>query len=103
MKTIDYINSLIKENENLKATCKSHVETIRLIRRDLGKLNTTISKQDKKIQKLESESLNVKTQKEIDRLKNELNDLREKYNEAMIENANLKSIFDDIDKLDSEQ
>ena len=40
MKTIDYINNLIKENEDLKTLCKSHVETIRLMKREANKLNT---------------------------------------------------------------
>ena len=46
MKTVDYINTLIKEKEELKALCKSHVETIRLIKKELSKLNTTISKKE---------------------------------------------------------
>ena len=79
MKTIDYINTLIKEKEELKALCKSHVATIRLIKKELNKLNTTITKKDKKILKLESESLNVNTQKELDKVKSELNELKVKY------------------------
>ena len=106
MKTIDYINALIKEKENLSALCKSHVETIRLIKRELGKLNNTITKKDKKILKLESESVNVKTQKELEKVKNELSklkadydDLQSKYNNVVRENAELKRIFEEIETL----
>ena len=55
MKTIDYINALIKEKENLSALCKSHVETIRLIKRELVKLNHNMSKKDKQISELEED------------------------------------------------
>ena len=65
MKTTDYINSLIAEKESLKETCKSHVKTIELLRKELKKLKLDISKKDKKILKLENDSLNVKEQKEI--------------------------------------
>ena len=60
MKTIDYINALIKEKENLSTLCKSHVETIRLMKREMNKLNNIITKKDKRIQKLENESPNIK-------------------------------------------
>ena len=103
LKTIDYINALIKENEELKSLCKSHVETIRLIKRELSKLNNTIIKKDKRILKLENESPNVKIQKELENVKNELNilkadydTLQRKYNNVMIENQELKIIFDEI-------
>jgi chromosome segregation ATPase len=106
MKTIDYINTLIKEKEELKALCKSHVETIRLIKKELNKLNTTITKKDKKILKLESESLNVKTQKELDKVKSELielkakyDDLHTKYDEVVRENVDLRKIFDEIENI----
>lgn len=104
MKAIDYINTLIKENEELKSLCKSHVETIRLIKRELSKLNNTITKKDKIILKLENESSNVKIQKELEKVKNELNKLKSeydtlqhKYNDVMIENKELKLIFDEIE------
>ena len=42
MKTVDYINTLIKEKEELKALCKSHVETIRTMKREISKLNNDI-------------------------------------------------------------
>lgn len=106
MKTIDYINTLIKEKEELKALCKSHAETIRLIKKELNKLNTTITKKDKKILKLESESLNVKTQKELDKVKSELkelkakyDDLHTKYDEVVRENVYLGKIFDEIENI----
>ena len=106
MKTVDYINTLIKEKESLTALCKSHVETIRLIKRELGKLNNTITKKDKKISKLESGSVNAKTQKELEKVKNELSklkadygDLQSKYNNVVRENAELKRIFDEIETL----
>ena len=104
MKAIDYINTLIKENEELKSLCKSHVETIRLIKRELSKLNNTITKKDKIILKLENESSNVKIQNELEKVKNELNKLKSeydtlqhKYNDVMIENKELKLIFDEIE------
>ena len=103
MKTADYINSLIKENENLKSVCKSHVETILMIKRELSKLRTAISKKDKRILKLEGESINVKTQRELKNIKIELNTLKEeydallnKYNIVSKENEELKSIFNEI-------
>ena len=53
MKTIDYINNLIKENENLKTLCKSHVETIRQLKRENEKLNNDVLKKNKEIKKRE--------------------------------------------------
>jgi predicted nucleic acid-binding Zn-ribbon protein len=104
MKTVDYINTLIKEKEELKALCKSHVETIRLMKREMNKLNNTITKKDKRIKKLENESPNIKLQKELDKVKNDLNilkieydSLQSKYNSVMCENEELKSVFDDIE------
>ena len=101
MKAADYINTLIKERDELKELCKTHVETIRLFQRDL-------IKKDKKIQKLESEikspSPNEKTQKELNDIKIELNnlkaeykDLQNKYNILLVENEEYKRIFDDIE------
>lgn len=104
MKTIDYINILIKEKENLTEMCKSHAETIRFMKREIGKLNNIILKKDKKIQKLENESLNIKTQKERDKVKKELNDLnikyrdlQNKYTDIMKKNEELMCIFDEIE------
>ena len=106
MKTVDYINTLIKEKEELKALCKSHVETIRLIKKELSKLNTTITKKDKRILKLENESPNVKIHKELERVKTELNmlkaeydTLQRKYNDVMSENQELKRVFDEIENI----
>lgn len=91
MKTVDYINTLIKEKEELKELCKSHVETIRLLKREIGILNVTVLKKDKRIQKLEeNKSTDVeKIQIELDTIKNELSIEKEKYNE-------LQSQHDDI-------
>lgn len=104
MKTIDYINSLIKERDSFKELCKTHAETIRSLKRDLYKLNNSITKKDKKIQKLENESLNLKTQKELENVKDELKkikvehkELQNKYNTVVGENIELKRIFDEIE------
>jgi chromosome segregation ATPase len=93
MKIEDYINTLIKERDELKNLCKSHVEKIILFQQDL-------IKKDKKIQKLESEikSPNEKTQKEpnddikieLNNLKAEYKDLQNKYNILFEENEYLK-------------
>ena len=125
MKTEEYINSLIKERDHLSELCKSHVNTILLIKRELGKLKNTITKKDKKIQKLENESLNAKIDKELNETKNELNifkikyndlkidhdtlndkynTLEKKYNDVVFENSELKRIFDENETLcDSDQ
>jgi prefoldin subunit 5 len=111
MKTIDYINSLIKEKENLSSLCKSHVETIRLMKREMNKLNNTITKKDKRIKKLENESPNIKLQKELDKVKNDLNvikaeydSLQSKYNTIILENEELNSVFDDVERnIDSDE
>lgn len=112
MKTVDYINTLIKEKESLKELCQKHVETIRLIKRELTHLNNTIAKKDKKILKLESGFSNMKVQEvqevqkelvkvrnELDKLKKDYDTLLSKYNDAMAENAELKHIFDEIESL----
>jgi chromosome segregation ATPase len=92
MKTVDYINILIKEKENLTALCKSHAETIRLLKRELGKLNDNILKKDKKIQKLENDISNINPQidlNEFENVKNELDILKEKY-------ADLQSMYNEV-------
>jgi predicted nucleic acid-binding Zn-ribbon protein len=137
MKTVDYINTLIKEKEELKTLCKRHVATIQALKRELVKIKVDITKKDKKIQSLENSLDGNKMQDNIDRLNNELNDLRvknnellhnyelllkrsegesktkggssklkseynilkRKYDEVVKENEELKSIFDDIDKI----
>jgi prefoldin subunit 5 len=80
------------------------METIRLMRRELTKLNNIISKKDKTINKLENESINLKTQKELNNIKNEMNKmqieyeyLQNKYNSVVNENVELNSIFDDVE------
>lgn len=105
MKAVDYINTLIKERDEIKEICKSHIETIRLMKREIMKLNNTISKQEKRIQKLESESVNIKTKNELDNVKSDLKkmktdykDLQNNYNAVVAENEELKRIFDEIEK-----
>ena len=106
MKTADYIKSLVKENEKLKEACKTHVETIFVIKRDMNKIRNIITKKDKTITKLENESINIKTQKELEKVKNKLKDLKleykdlkNKYNDIVKENTELKRIFDDIENM----
>jgi chromosome segregation ATPase len=78
MKTVDYINALIKEKEELKKLCISHVETIRLQKKEILNLNNTILKKDKKIKSLESEDFeNIKN--ELNKLKIDYEDLQNKY------------------------
>ncbi len=106
MKTSDYINSLIKERDNFKEICKSHVETIQL-------LNKELIKKDKKIIKLEKDCLNSldmnkqKQQKnkleiiksELDALKKEYDELQHKYNDVVKENEELKIVLDVIENM----
>jgi chromosome segregation ATPase len=106
MKTEDYINSLIAENEGLKAACKSHVETILMIRKELGRLKSTISKKDRKLSQLESTTSNLDLQNELNVAKNELAQLKKKYDELQSmynrvteENAEYKSIFNEIENI----
>lgn len=106
MKTEDYINSLIAENEGLKAACKSHVETILMIRKELGRLKSTISKKDRKLSQLESTTPNLDLQNELNVAKNELAQLKKKYDELQSmynrvteENAEYKSIFNEIENI----
>ena len=83
MKTEEYIKSLIKERDELKILCKSHVETIRLIKRELVKLNHNMSKKDKQISELENGKIDVSLQTEYNTVKDELNDLTKKYEELL--------------------
>ena len=83
MKTEEYIKSLINERDELKTLCKSHVETIRLIKRELVKLNHNISKKDKHISELENGKIDVSLQTEFNTVKDELNDLTKKYEELL--------------------
>ena len=104
MKTIDYINSLIKERDELKELCKSHSEKIYLMKKEMTKINNTNLKLDKKIQKLENESINIKIKNELDKVKNDFKNLKEeyknlqsKYNDIVNENVELKRIFNEIE------
>lgn len=100
MKAIDYINSLIKERDDSKELCKTHVETIRLLKRE-------IIKKDKKNSKLEKElSNNIKYKKEFDKIKIEVKSLKEKYedlqymyNGVVEENDELKSILNNLERM----
>ena len=105
MKTEDYIKSLIEEKENLKSTCKSHVETIRLIKRELGKLNSEISRKDKKILELielERNSIDEQSQKELNNLYNNLkvnyDALKLEYNNIVTEKDNLQLAYNKLVK-----
>lgn len=91
MKTEEYIKSLIKERDELKTLCKSHVETIRLIKRELVKLNHNMSKKDKQISELENGKIDVSLQTEFNTVKDELNDLTKKYEELLQKYEKLQS------------
>lgn len=88
MKTIDYINSLIKEKEELTTLCKSHVETILTLKKEVKKLNTIILTKDKKIKKLESNSNSIEKD-ELESIKKQLNQFKLKYDK-------LKNEYDDV-------
>ena len=107
---MEYINSLIKERDEFKDISKKHAETIRSLKIELKRLNRIISKSDKQsnIDNDESndESINIKSQKELDKVKNELKklkadkkDLQNKYNDILLENEELKRIFNEIENL----
>lgn len=117
MKTIDYIKNLIREKENLEELCKSHVETIRVMKRDIANLNNDLLRKKKKIHNLESEikSPNENTQKELEAVKSELRILKEEYdtlqqkydnikpqkasNKAKSELSDLKAKYEDLKKM----
>lgn len=99
MKTIDYINSLIKERDEFKELCKKHVETIHSMKREMTKLNNKNQKQEKKILKLESESFNIKMKAELDKVKNELSELKIKYNAVVNENVEMKRVLEYVDSI----
>ena len=99
MSSIDYVNSLIKERDELKQICKSHLETIRMMKREL-------LKKDKRLSKLEKEQNNTKLEKELNRIKADFetlnlkyNDLQQQYNEVVCENEEFKMIFYEIDNM----
>ena len=81
MKTIEYINMLIKEQGSLKDLCKSHMKTINLLKREMKILNNDISKKDKKIQNLENDTYIVNVQNELENVKNELNRIKVEYDD----------------------
>ena len=97
MKTIDYINSLIKEKDELKALCKTHVRTIHTLRKEIQDLKKVISKKDLEIKQIESQD-NITDQNELESVKNELNMLGLKYNglqnmyDDMLKNSSSKSL-----------
>lgn len=102
MKTVDYINILIKDKESLTELCKSHAETIRLMKREIGKLNSTILKKDKKIQKIENDKATL--DEKLKKVKNELViaktnyvDLKCKYDDAMKKIDEYVCIFNEIE------
>lgn len=104
MNTLDYINELIKEKEELKELYKKQFKTIHLMKIEINKLNNAILKKDKKIQKLESESINIKTKNGLDKVKNDLKNLKidykelqDKYNAVVNENVELKHIFEELE------
>ena len=107
---MEYINSLIKERDEFKDISKKHAETIRSLKIELKRLNRIISKSDKQsnIDNEESndESINIKSQKELDKVKNELKklkadkkDLQNKYNDILLENEELKRIFNEMENV----
>lgn len=114
MKTSDYINSLIKENENLKSNNKEYLEEIRLLKREIKKNKVENVKKDKKILKLESCNIDIdiKYKKELNTIKSdfdnlnlqfekiqiEFEELQRKYNSVVKENEEFKIIFNEIEK-----
>ena len=79
--------------------CKTHEETIRTLKRD-------ITKKDKTIKKLEKSTTDIKNQKEFENIKSELDSLRVHYEDlqhmyegVVVENEELKSILDEIERM----
>ena len=97
MKIEEYVNSLIKEKEELKSACKTQIEKIRLMKREITKLNNTISKNYKKILKLENEneSINMKIKNElIDKeIENGLSTKEAIKKVASLNNVNKKELY----------
>lgn len=103
---MEYINSLIKERDEFKDISKKHAETIRSLKIELKRLNRIISKSDKQSNIDDDESINIKSQKELDKVKNELKklkadkkDLQNKYNDILLENEELKRIFNEMENV----
>lgn len=104
MNTADYINTINKERIEFKELCKKHAETIHTLKREITKLNNANLKQNKKIQKLENESINIKMKTELENVKSEFEnmkikyeDLQNKYDVVVAENIEMKRIFDDVE------
>lgn len=100
MEAIEYINTLIKEKEGLKELCKTHVETIQFMKREL-------LKKDKKILKLEKSTTNTKEKKELDKIKSEFESLKNKYDDlqhmyevVVEENYEIKTILNYLNNLE---
>lgn len=112
MKAIDYINSLIKERDEYKEKCKKYSETIHFLKNRTDNDTPKNEVEDTVIVQIpENESVNVKIQKELDKVKNELKklkaehkELKSKYNNVVCENIELKRIFDEVETTsDSDQ
>ena len=107
MKTMEYINSLIKERDEFKDISKKHAETIRSLKIELKRLNRIISKNGNQNNNIDNDdSINIKSQKELDKVKNELKklkadkkDLQNKYNDILLENEELKRIFNEMENV----
>lgn len=96
MKTSDYINSLIKENENLKSNNKEYLEAIRLLKHEIKKIKVENVKKDKKNLKLKSDFDNLNFQ--FEKIQIEFEELQHKYDSVVKENKEFKIIFDEIEK-----
>lgn len=116
-KDIEYINSIIKERNELKQIYKKQSTEMLFMKRELRKLKNIISKKEKNNPEPNSE-LNpepnsepkpnfesdfFKAKKELNKAKNELKkikaenkDLQNKYKTIMDENTELKNIIDEI-------
>ena len=100
MKTEEYIKSLIAERDELKSLCESHVETIRLLKSEVVKLNRTITKKDKIISIFENDNItnasDVDFQIEFENIQSEMEilkkshcDLLQEYDKFQNEYTNL--------------
>ena len=104
---MEYINSLIKERDEFKDISKKHAETIRSLKIELKRLNRIISKNGNQNNNIDNDdSINIKSQKELDKVKNELKklkadkkDLQNKYNDILLENEELKRIFNEMENV----
>lgn len=108
-KDIEYINSIIKERNELKQIYKKQSTEMLFMKRELRKLKNIISKKEKNNPEPNSEpkpnfeSDFLKAKKELNKAKNELKkikaenkDLQNKYKTIMDENTELKNIIDEI-------